>query len=293
MLEHLELIKQHKLPFLLFALTAATFAALLTVDLREGSSLGSSISSLYNLMVWAFVLGSLFRRRHELEFNSSPIATGIGLLFWLRSLISAFTTHASQGDVFYRAHPLLAGLGLALIASGFHGIKQYWRELLCLSIFLADLGFDNISLIDAYLTFFLLWYIGIDGFRQGTQITLFRDNTDLIQAHSIDVARGCSTVILLIPLIKLTMLICLLIHFTKKQKIILLVLCVIVAFFLNSIRIGLMAWLVSQQDMVSFEYWHGDPGAQIFSTIASFLLLGLAYGIEKLGQPRSPAPLDL
>lgn len=42
----------------------------------------------------------------------------------------------------------------------------------------------------------------------------------------------------------------------------------LVAFFINSVRIAILAILVANQNQESFNYWHGDEGGWLFSAIA-------------------------
>ena len=89
----------------------------------------------------------LWGKRRRLTFQSGPGATLAGLL-----LIAFFVVRSSQspGGVFASLAPVLWGTGLALLASGFGGLKQYRRELLVLLLlvspfFLRWLVFDALG----------------------------------------------------------------------------------------------------------------------------------------------------
>jgi len=52
------------------------------------------------------------------------------------------------------------------------------------------------------------------------------------------------------------------------QKIVFLTVAIFVALFTNSLRVGILAIFVANNDFMSFNYWHGDGGGWLFSIIA-------------------------
>jgi len=61
---------------------------------------------------------------------------------------------------------------------------------------------------------------------------------------------------------------------TRKQKIIVPILAILIAFFVNSARIALLAVLVSLSQPDLFKYWHEGSGSVVFSMI-SVVIFGL------------------
>jgi cyanoexosortase A len=192
---------------------------------------------------------------------------------------------ANQPPVFnlaYYTSPLIAGLALALIASGFGGVLQYWRELVCLSIFMAGPGSEAISstLFDAQFAHFLLWYAGWDVARVGSQI--------ILPQGAIDIERGCSSLLFILNLLTLVMLLCSFIRFSRRQKVWLLGLTIAGGFLFNAIRIGFLGWLIAYQTSTAFHYWHSGQGGAVLTMIAALLLIGVALLLKQFTSKNPP-----
>ncbi|MEM9162827.1 MAG: cyanoexosortase A, partial [Cyanobacteria bacterium P01_F01_bin.4] len=171
-------------------------------------------------------------------------------------------------DPFLRIAPLLSALGLALLASGFGGLRQYWQMLLALC-FLAPpptalTQIFNLSPVTAKFSAALLWYSGFDVLRQGTFI--------LLPKGGIEVIAGCSGVENMAHLLGLSVLFLLLFEIRRTDRFWVPTVAVILAFVVNGVRIALMAYLVASYGEDVFEYWHKGEGSLLFSmaTVALF-----------------------
>lgn len=90
---------------------------------------------------------------------------------------------------FLYALPFISGLGLALIASGFRGLKQYTGELITLFFInvpklLPEWVIYKLTLLTAKLSAFILWYTGFEVTLSGINVYL--------PNGSVEVLSGCS-----------------------------------------------------------------------------------------------------
>jgi cyanoexosortase A len=166
--------------------------------------------------------------------------------------------------------PVFATLGLGLMAVGFSGLRQLRKELFCLAFsWIPQVFIPGITMIDAKLAHYLLWYLGFNATRQGFTISLPQGAIEIYQA--------CSSVALALVLLKLSIGICFIYQLPRPQQIQLLSIGVALAFGLNAIRLCILAIVVDEANEQAFAYWHGQAGSEIFSNGAILLLGAIFY----------------
>lgn len=224
-------------------------------------------SLLASSFLYWLAIGSLIGSKREsllfrIEFVSSLLALCLVGVVLLKSAFMA------GYDPFLRIAPLASALGLALLASGFKGLRQYWQMLLALC-FLAPpptvlTQIVNLSPVTAKFSAALLWYSGFDVVRQGTFI--------LLPKGGIEVIAGCSGVENMVHLLGLSVLFLLLFEIRRADRVWVPTVALILAFVVNSVRVALMAYLVAAYSDDVFEYWHKGEGSLLFSivTVALF-----------------------
>jgi cyanoexosortase A len=205
----------------------------------------------------------LKEKHHSLSLESGIFSSLLGALL----IAFVFINSASQLNVtlFPPLLPLISGVGLALLASGCKGLKQYQKELLILG-FLTTRGLlmtykIDISLIAAKFSTTILWYTGFKVSRSGVLIHL--------PTGTVEVYSGCSGIDTIVDLLSLAVLFIFMFNLTLQQKIIMPIVAAIIGFIVNGFRVALMAILVAQGDNQAFEYWHVGDGSLVFSMIAS------------------------
>ena len=217
-----------------------------------------------SLLFWAAVALLLWQKQQSLTLKSDTTSTFIGLT--LLTLILYKSLHIFEADFFLRLSPLLCLLGWSLIASGWQRLKQYKQEIFLLS-FLAIpwevIYLFDISLLTAKFSTLSLWALGFDAIRQNTWI--------ILPTGSIEVYNGCSGVRMMIQLLGLSWLILALTPTRWQQKLGLPIVAVLLGFFINGLRVALMAVLVAMGNMSAFDYWHVGTGSLVFSAIAVLL----------------------
>lgn len=228
----------------------------LTTKADQTSLLGSSF------VFWIAISSLIWDKRHQLNFESGVFASIVGLILIVLALLkSAFPINT--GGVAY-LFPIVAALGLALIASGFKGLKQYRGELIALFFLAAPKlippSLMDLSLTTAKLSTAMLWYSGFHVVRSGVQINLPSGN--------VIVNFPCSGTEQVFHLLGLAIIALIMFPMKKWQKILVPIVAAVLAFIVNGIRVALMAILVNLGDKEAFKYWHGGDGSLVFSLIS-------------------------
>lgn len=219
-----------------------------------------------SVLFWLAVFSQLWERRDQLNLESGIFASFFGATILALLLVKSLYL---TGGYFPSLFPLFSAFGLALIASGFKGLKQYWRELFMLlmlalpTVFGSWLTDFHPSLLTAKLAAYFLWYFGFDVTLQGNLIHL--------PTGTVEVYAGCSGLQTMLYMLSLALLTITIFPAKRYQKFLVLPLAVLLGFLVNSGRVSLMAILVASGNSKAFEYWHGGEGSFVFSAIGSFL----------------------
>lgn len=246
--------------FWLVGIAAGLVAIHLTVTFRLGDFNLLSISALF----WLAVSLLVWRKHSSLRLESGVLSSCLGATIIAAILLKITSLTGGQ---FIRLSPFISAVGLALLASGWKGFKQYWQELLVLFF----LGIPNIvlsSLIDlskftAQFAAFILWYLGFEVSRQGVHVTLPRGG--------IEVYAGCSGLESMTHLLSLAVVYLIMFPTDWTKKVLVPVLAISLAFAVNGFRVALMAVLAASSNLEAFEYWHTGDGSVIFSMISVFI----------------------
>ena len=222
-------------------------------------------------LFWGAALCLLWRKQDDVNLESGIFSSFFGLLLMTLVLIKSISLFWFESS-FLKILPLMAAIGLGLLASGIKGLKQYWRELslvvlLCIpeSLLVETINqIFNITTLTAQFAVFILWYLGFEVTRQGAHVILPHNSVWVAPHYT-----GISTALLLL---KLSVVLILMSPTDWSKKVLVSVSSVFMTFVVSGIRVALIATVVSNQE--AFNYWHGAEGNQIFSTI-SILLFGL------------------
>ncbi|NJK39109.1 MAG: cyanoexosortase A [Oscillatoriales cyanobacterium RM1_1_9] len=235
------------------------------------------------LLFWAAVASMIWQRREQLKLNSSLGASLLGL-----SLIAILLLKSASiplGGKFLAVMPVMSGLGLALMASGFWGLRQYWGELLALFFLgapkLLEPWLYDPSPLTARTSAFLLWY---GGFEARLRNRVFID----LPQGGVEVYSACSGIETVIHLLGVAFLYILMFPTTRIQKIVIPLVAGTLGFVVNAIRVGVMAILVAGKQEEAFDYWHHGEGSLLFSILAVLLFGGFCWLLQR--QESSPSP---
>lgn len=264
--------------------------------------IGASLTAIHLSLYWrykdsvSFVLCFLFlatiysqikEKRCSLKLESGFISSLLGLLMIV--LIYINSIYQLNLGILLSFSPFIAAFALALIASGFKGLKQYWIELLTILFFslrtwIPSINKIDISPITAKFSAMLLWYTGFNVSRSGLTISL--------PTGSVEVYHGCSGIVLILDTLSLGILFLFMFDLNLKQKILVPSVAAILAFIINSIRVCLMAVLVAQGDQQAFKYWHDGDGSLVFSMITAFIFCCFCWYLLSYNQRKNQKIID-
>jgi cyanoexosortase A len=211
---------------------------------------------------WAAAVSLVWRKRDDLKLESSVAASALGFVILAIALLRIHLL--PDFGTFLRFFPLVSALALALLASGFRGLRQYWRELtvfVLLALPPGALSFLEISPLTAQFSTVLLWLSGFEVHRQGVFIWLSN-------GAAVEVYHGCSGIMVILQVLKFVGLAFLLFPSSRLQKITIPILGIAIAFITNAIRVVILATLSKPDTKVAFDYWHHGNGSLIFSLLA-------------------------
>lgn len=221
-----------------------------------------------SVLFWAAVSSLVWQKRDHLNLDSGLFPSLVGLLVLVLVLHNSAVNPSPN---LLNISPFLSGLGLALLASGFKGLKHYWRELTILFF----LGVPkviceplDISYLTAKFAAVVLWYTGFDVSLQGANLVMSNG--------AVNVTAGCSGFNNVFYLLGLAVLSLLMYPLSGKKRLIVPVVAIALAFISNGFRVVLVTLLANTSDQSAFDYWHSGTGSPIFSLI-SVMLFGFFY----------------
>ncbi|MEB3336721.1 MAG: cyanoexosortase A [Leptolyngbyaceae bacterium] len=274
-LEMARLLKNPKVWFLGIIVSLISLHLSLTWSLtKDADRLSISV------LVWAAVIYLLWNKRSHLNVQSEAISSFFGLLLTALVLVKSVSVFWFESD-FLRILPLVAALGVGLLASGIRGLKQYGQEFLIISLLAIPDGLllgpiekiFQVSLITAKFSGLILWYLGFEISRQGVVL--------ILPTGAVEVNPGCNGLNTMFLLFRLSIIFLIMFPFNSFKRFFLPLIAVLLAFMINSVRVGLLALLVSYSNLEAFEYWHLGTGSQIFAMIA---VIAFAWVCSLLGE---------
>lgn len=240
-----------------------------------------------SILCWGAVLSLLGEKRHKLNLESDFFSSLLGLLLIAFVLLrSLFMT--SIDSLFYLS-PFITALGLAMLASGVKGLKQYWLELIIVLALNVPVGLltdrIDITTLTAKFATVILTYLGFEVIREGVNI--------ILPTGAVEVVHGCSGLESMVQLLRLAVLFLVMFPTKLAKKILVPIVAVLVAFLVNVVRIALMAILVAHSSQETFEYWHTGAGSQIYFLISILIFGGFCYLVSQKDDPENHNPREL
>lgn len=250
-------VKRLTSQYWLLGVAACSIAVQVTLADRSGNpNLFAS-----SLLFW-FATGFLvWKKRHHLNLKTSTIPCCLGLLIVAAILLKSFS---KPTEPVLGVAPFFSALGLSLLASGFGGFRQFWREI----VILFFLGVPratlqpiiNIAEITAQFSTFMLWYSGFSVQRQGINISL--------PQGAIEVNTECSGLGAMLYMLGTIVLVLLVFPLQgTRKKVGLLAIALATAFVINGFRVALMVILLNHGYTKAFHFMHGGEGSFVFSMV--------------------------
>ena len=220
-------------------------------------------------LLFLLAIGSLtWEKRDNLKFESEvlPSIVGIALIGW----VLWESVNLADGNIM-RLLPFTSALGVALLASGFKGLKQYWQELIILFFLgvpsiIASLLFD-IAPLTAKFSAFLLHYFGFDVVSQGVFINL--------PDGGVEVTDECSGLDTIIYTLSISVLALVMFPVNRAKRFFVPIVAIIIGFVINAIRVVMLA-IFAASNKAAFDNWHGGQASYLYGMIG-ILVFGCFY----------------
>ena len=252
--------------YLLLGIAAAISAIHFTVLEQNGNQNLISVS----LLIWLTAASLLWDKYQELtlKVESDLPSTLLGIFLMVIALLRSI----SPAGYHFFLCPVIFAVGLLLLTNGFKGFRFYWKELSIFSLFLLYpvimrfLGMINMEKLTAIFSTFILYILGFQPYREGVSI--------ILPTGRVEVLQSCAGIDIVTLMSICSILLFFIVPLKNSQKVVCLFLAPLIGFFINSIRIGLLTYFVSQSADEAFEYWHGEDGSLVFAMI-SVVVFGL------------------
>jgi cyanoexosortase A len=221
---------------------------------------------------WAGVLIRLWDCSPSTGSKAAVTSRAIGSVVVVAALFALVPAYRAVD----RLVPLLAGLGLVLVASGPRGWLHRRAELLLLA--LPVINPIPLAILEAIgPTKVTTWCAMIIDRVLGHPITA--DGSVLQMPNgTLDVVSGCSGLTSISRLCVLAILIVALFPTSARQRVLLFASAFVVGFFANAARVALIAAAMSRGEEARYDFWHDGIGATIFS-IVSTAVAGIAWWV--------------
>ncbi len=258
--------KLGKPSYLLLGIAAAISAVHFTLLEQNGNQNLISVS----LLIWLTAASLLWDKYQELSFEleSDLPSTLLGMFL----IVIALLRSISPAGYHFFLCPFIFAVGLVIVTAGLKGFRFYWKELFVFSLFLVYpvvmrfLGMINMEKLTAIFSTFILYLLGFQPYREGVSIILPTGRVEVLQA--------CAGIDIVTLMFICSILLFFIVPLKNSQKIFCLFLAPVIGFLVNSVRIGLLTYFVSQSADEAFEYWHGEDGSLAFAMI-SMVVFGL------------------
>ena len=234
-------------------------------------------------LFWIAILWLLWRRRDKLNFKSGLFSTCFGLVLILLILAKTFSLFWFESTLI-PLMPIFITFGLALMASGFKGLQQYWRELFFAWFLFFPEGvigtlidkLIHITVINAKLASFLLHYVGFNVGSYSNQVVLHLPELGKFTAL---VDYPCAGIPMIVLMLRISLLLVAFFPLPKKECILVPIVSLGIGFGLGVIRVCILTLLLPEE--AKFDYWHGTEGSQIFSTLAIVIFSFFCHSVLK------------
>ncbi|AFY34354.1 cyanoexosortase A [Calothrix sp. PCC 7507] len=260
-------LKNNTNQFLLLAIGTALIAIHLTLVWRS-----EDINLFFNsILFWMAVSSFVGEKRSSLNLDSGITSSILGVLIIVFSSLRISSLTPSINNIWLTSFPFFSALGLALMASGVKGLKQYQKELMILFFLITPrllillLPTIDLSIVTAKFSTIILWYTGFQIVQSGVTISFPE------VGKGIEVYPGCSGTEQIIQILGIAILFISMFPLYKWQKILAPILAATLAFMVNAARVALMAIFVARGNNNLFEYWHTGNGSQLFPVFTTLL----------------------
>ena len=234
-----------------------------------------------NILFYVAIFWLLWQQKLDIKIRSDWFSSLMGLSLLVIIIIKTISLFNFESDLLSLI-PFGFCISLALIASGFKDLGQYWKELFFAWFLFFPTGvignfidsIVKITVLNAKFATYFLYYVGFNVTNRGNEVLLSVPNLGDYKAI---VDYPCAGVPMILLMLKLSLLLVSFFPVEKSQCFSIPIVSIAIGFFLGVIRVCILTLVIPEQ--ATFDYWHGAEGSQIFSTLAIMIFAGFAYWI--------------
>jgi cyanoexosortase A len=260
-----------------FRASLICLSVLVFIHFSLGVYLGKQAYLMMSLLLWGSLYLLLWDRRPYFKNNQDKVSIFLGYLT-ITSLLILSIIHPGEKNLGF--FPLAAFSGWFLIFIGISHAKLYLKEFCILAVFGIPKLIPDTALglapITAKFSAYVLWYLGYPVSLNRTYIQVPNGGVEVIPA--------CSGINLMVHMLSISVIFLCVFPTQKISSGFFIVFAVLLGFFMNVIRVALLAALSTPQSSEQFHYWHSTSGASLFVLLTLIIYGALYFSLAK------PAP---
>jgi cyanoexosortase A len=253
-----------------FGVSLICLSILVLIHFSLGIYLGKQAYLMMSLLLWGSLYLLLWDRRQSFKKNQDKISSFLGYLVVTVILVLS-VVHPGEKELGF--FPLAAFLGWFLIFIGASQAKFYLKEFCILTVFgipklIPDTAF-GLAPVTAKFSAYTLWYLGY-------QVSLLNNIYIQIPNGGVEVIPACSGINLVVHMLSISVIFLCVFPTGRSHTILFVVFAVILGFFMNVIRVAMLAALSTPKLSTQFHYWHSASGASLF-VLLTLVIYGVIY----------------
>jgi cyanoexosortase A len=248
--------------------------AVATCQVAFGARLAADDYWVTMTAAWMAALFLAWQEGSATLVSAGPVSRVLGAIVSVSAVVALAAMPAYRSVD--RVLPLVAGVGIALYASGPRGWLRHRRELLLLALPIMNPPPKALRAVLAPPLQPLTTWCAMRIDRAAGYAMTADGNVLRMPNDTLNVVSGCSGLYGITRLWVLAALVVALFQTNARQKVALLASATLIGFLVNAARIAVLAVAVMRDENSAFEYWHEGLGSSFF-TLASTAAAGLAW----------------
>jgi cyanoexosortase A len=253
-----------------FGVSLVCLSILVVIHFSLGVYLGKQAYLMMSLLLWGSLYLLLWDRRPSFKKNQDKISRFLGYLF-VTALLTLSVVHPGEKELGF--FPLSAFLGWFLIFIGTSQAKFYLKEFCILAVFGIPKLIPDTALglapITAKFSAYTLWYLGYP-------VSLLNDIYIQIPNGGVEVVPSCSGINLIFHMLSIAVIFLCVFPARRIHIVFFVIFAIFLGFFMNVIRVAMLAALSTPQFTKQFHYWHSASGASLF-VLLTLIIYGILY----------------
>jgi cyanoexosortase A len=253
-----------------FGVSLICLSILVLIHFSMGIYLGKQAYLMMSLLLWGSLYLLIWDRRHSFKKNQDKLSRFLGYLV-VSVLLALSVIHPGEKELGF--FPLAAFLGWFLVFIGASQAKSYLKELCILTVFgipklIPDTALGLAPLTAKFSTY-TLWYLG-------HPVSLLNNIYIQIPNGGVEVVPACSGINLIAHMLSISVIFLCVFPTERARTIFFVIFAVFLGFFMNVIRVAMLAALSTPQFATQFHYWHSASGASLF-VLLTLIIYGILY----------------